>query len=391
MRRLHTSALFTLPLVLSACAYDALVDPDYPGLGNQISGEVITDQLAASGPAFLLIAPADNPTPPLGTGSPLTFSSVPAGAFEVGVDGLAAAPFAITGLPDGEFYLTGLLDQDRNFHPSAPTLAGASCGDVSGAYIDGLATQQLTTLKVEGGEWLRSVPLPLARVQTTSRPAFTYDAGPLVFGGQLTLTATPITASYGPDLRVGIPGPFDPTAAEPDTCEAAFWYRRVDADGDGNVDRDPDNPLAERKWPRVLLRWMGVPADANGDGAIDSFERTINGEPVPASTIYATSATPSPPAGIPEPPANQVFPLLEMNASISPAGRLINDETGAAGTIIDIAEMPPGAYSITIIAETGQTWQVPNELAKTLVVDPVPPPGVTSPPNPSQGSYLLLE
>ncbi len=383
------SAILLGGLALVACAYEAPIDPGAPTFGNSISGQAVIDQLSASGPAFLVLADVDNPTPPLGTGSPVTFTSSPAGAFEVGTDGLRAAPFAFTGLPDGGYYLSGLLDQDRNFHPGAPTLAGASCGDVSGLYVESLATGAPQPITVSGGTWLRNLPVPLSRLQTTSRPAFTYDAGQtLTFGATYTLRAQPITASFGPDLRIAIPGPYDPASG--DTCGAAFWFRRVDDDNDGNVDGDPDNPLAERRWPRVILRWQGVGVDDDGDGVIDRLDRTFNGEAVPTTTIYATSATPAPPAGVALPAANEVMPLTEMAVTVAPLGRKVTPETGAEGELVQTADLPPGVWSVTIIAETGQTWEVPNELARSALGTPLPPPGVTTPADPTQGVYLLL-
>lgn len=375
-------------LVLPAC-YEAPLNEEFPGLGNSISGQVIIDRRAASGPAFLLLTPADNPSPPLGTGTPVTFTTVPARAFDITVDGLRAAPFAFRNIPDGEYFLTALLDQDRNFHPIAPTLAGATCGDASGIYLDSLVALNPQTIEVSDNAWRRNVSVVVLRDQDNSRPSFTFDPGQtLSFGGSYTLRSEPITATFGSDLRIGIPGPYD--NARPDDCAAAFWYRRVDSDGDGTVDRDPDNPLAERKWPRVLLRWIGQPVDDDGDGQPDRFERVFNGESVPDDVIYGSAATPAPPEGVDEPEPNEVVPFTELEISVAPLGRRIDPTTGPEGETIDASQMPPGAYSITVIAESGQTWPVPNELAIEPVVNPIPVPGVTSPPNPSQGSFLLL-
>lgn len=380
----------------AACGYDAPLDPDAPPLGNIISGEVIIDKLAASGPAFVILSAEDNPTPPLGRGSPITFTSVPAGNFEIGLDGLRGASYALTGLADGGYYLSALLDQDRNFHPSASTLAGASCGDAVGRYISDLEQAAATPVRVADSQWRRSVPVLVTSTLQTSRPAFTIGADVTAgFGGAVVLSSVAMTATFGSDLRVGIPGPFTP--ANGDTCESAFWFRRIDADGDGNADRDPDNPLAEARWPQIILQWLGDPIDTDSDGLIDIFDRSALPDAQQAAT-WATAATPVPMVGgldVPDdqlPPPGVVAPFIEMRARIAPLGRRVDASTGPAGEIVDASAMPRGAYSVTVIGETGQTWAIPNELDTALALSrALPPPGVTSPRNETQGRYVMIE
>jgi hypothetical protein len=40
-------------------------------------------------------------------------------------------------------------------------------------------------------------------------------------------------------------------------------------------------------------------------------------------------------------------------------------------TVLDPDQIPRGAWSITAIAETGQTWTVPNELVQSVSTDEV--------------------
>lgn len=384
-------------LLLTGCAYEAPLNPYAPEALNAITGEVIAGDVAATQPTLLFLADAANPMPPLGTGRPATFATVPGFAFSDPDAGLRSAQYAIPGVPDGTWILTGLMDMDRDFHPAVPTLAGATCGDRAGAHLTSLSGGAPAPLTVEGGEHLGDITVLLGAPLPFERPAFTVAVGAVSLSNPATwgagLAAVPIAASYGEELSLTLTGPMD--LADPAPCDTAFWRHFRDADADGVIDLHPDYPPefgVLDVWPRVYLSWLGEPVDADSDGSPDRFDRgEEDGAWATAALPYAPCA-PGTPACRPADAAiiGQPFPAVTLPA-VFPGSAVRTAPDGVETVVTTPSDLPRGAWSVTVVLETGQTWTVPNELdERTPFAQAIPSPGVTSPSDPGQGTWVLI-
>ena len=138
-------------LLLAACGYEAPLLED-PSPENVIAGEVVVSGVETASDVMLLLFDAADPGPPAGTGSPLTFTTVPAEAFTGAGVGLQGAPYSFTGLPDGRYLVQGLMDVDGDFNPFEGTTAGSTCGDVVGGHLVSTADLSLAPVTVEDGQ-----------------------------------------------------------------------------------------------------------------------------------------------------------------------------------------------------------------------------------------------
>jgi len=200
-----------------------------------------------------------------------------------------------------------------------------------------------------------------------------------------------------------------------DPSDTAFWVLFKDADGDGLHDPYPPNSDGSPSlqalngitdtWPRVYIEYMGTPA-TNDDGDV-VFENDLGEfEWPPGSGIMlperwvqenfsmAYELNFNGAGGIApenEPVFNVPFPVNELSVTYSPVARHYHeggtysvDDSGPydlidvrcfdndAGEYPDFAtcdgnqhtasEIPKGAWSITVISFTGQTWALPNEI-----------------------------
>ena len=257
----HIPALTGI-LAILGCDYTP-PDADFGTPLNVIAGTVDVAGVELPANTVILVTDAANPGPPVGTGSPATFATVPAAAFsEPTAAGLSGAPWAVTNVPDGNWVVTALMDQDNDFFFSSAisALAGATCGDALGAHVD--STGALAPIPAEGGSLVDEITIEISTVLSSERPAFTLEAedvdgspanGPsvslataidpsTVFPQQFRLSATAVKADV---LGLGeyeyrLDGPFDPTSPLP--CQTGFLARLVDADLDGVPDELPGFP-----------------------------------------------------------------------------------------------------------------------------------------------------
>lgn len=382
-------------LALAGCDYEAPINDLAPEALNAITGEVIAPDVSFPQPTVLFLADAANPMPPSGTGSPISFGTIPGNAFTSAPGGLRAASFALPNVPDGTFLLTAFMDMDRNFHPAVGTLAGATCGDLVGAHLAGLSGSTPAPLTVAGGELVSDIAVVLGVTLPFERPAFTVTAGSVALSNPATwglrLDVVGIDASYGPEISLTLDGPGDATnPADFAACKTLFWRHFRDLDADGAIDPHPDYPpelgLLDA-WPRIYLEWLGAPVDADDDGTIDAFDRgDVDGRVISEALPY----TPCGPAPCAPPEAvvvGQPFPASDLTAIFTGQALAI----AADGTRSPTASPPTGAWKVTVILETGQTWSVPNELGPVAALRAVvPPPGVTSDADLSQGTWLSV-
>jgi len=396
--------ILPLLLLLAACDYEAPVDPDDPYVAPpRISGTVLVDGLEAPADVMVLVYAADDPPPPQGTGSPLTFGVVPASDFSSTGQGPLEAPFdlALTGLPDMDVLVTALADVDGDLYPLPPysdVAGGATCGDVVGAHVSDLATGTFAPVSVQQNTRVGGISVLVARLSTLERPAFVFQGGSPVLPKDEVLTGETLTfrlASTG--IAAGRPvededgavsvepflslaPPFDGT----DPCGTSFWVTVYDQDGDGQPDPHPDlGAAAMDAWPRVILQYQGTLGE---DGTLVA--------PDPAQGQYVAQAAHFPaPVWFGDVPLNQPTPLTELELVWVPAVRhilpdgteeLIAPDLTAPDADEQLDRIPEGVWSVTLINVAGQTWTVPNSLYTLPSLDEAYVPD-------SQRGALILE
>ena len=383
-----------LLLLLAACNYEAPLLED-PEPDNVISGEVLVSGLPTPGNVVVLLFAANNPGPPVGTGSPLTFTTVAGASFTGEGAGLQAAPYAFTGIPDGSYLVQGLVDVDGDFNPFEGTLAGSTCGDVVGGHLESAASTTFAPVTVAGGQLLDDVPVVLARALPFERPAFTLSGSvsqaaaanpmtPQTFRLGATAVHTAFSEEYPLDLEgpcTGIDGtPFcDPTALVP--CETALWVNVRDAEGDGIPDLRPEG--IPDVWPRVFLRLLSDDLERNESWAAEAL-------PLGAELGAMAFGAPAPvPFGTPVPLRELSVTWLPIAKHTHADGAQVDPATGLPFDIVDLRQggvIPTGQWSITVILESGQTWTLPNNLASFGVTTQ---PAVFDPA--TQGASLTIE
>lgn len=426
--------LVTLSLVsVLACHVEVPLQDGQPPTFNVISGDLVfaappspSGEPLDVAQVVVLAYSADNPGPPAGTGRPVTFTTVPATAFTGDGAGLQAASYAVTNLPDGRYILNGLMDIDGDFNPFVTAMAGATCGDIAGTHLTDLVNQQAAVVEVSGGELKDNVTILLGQRVPLERPAFTFaepftasrltGTDPLA-PQQYRLRATGVAANFteatGAAFPLTLDGPcplaFDEPTCEAsvaacvcdtsalDPCETAFWVQLMDRDGDGEVDLYPAEDQAAAGirdvWPRVFLTYLGVPA-SDGSGlempAIYTDEVWVSENyPLAVQLVFGDP-------GIASFPLNTPIPMGELAVTWSPVFRRYHDggtRTDARGSfdLIDLRapgagpdDAPAGAWSVTVMSFTGQTWTLPNELVLTAPADPAFVPA-------AQGGVLFVE
>jgi hypothetical protein len=347
-------------MLLAGCPWSVPADPDAPDVLNVVSGEVVVTGADAAAPTYVLVFDAEDPPPPAGTGSPLTFASVPADAFTGPDAGVQAAPYAVTRIPDGDWLLTALLDADGDFQPLLSTNAGATCGDWIGGHLADLASDTLAPVHVEGGVALDDVTLVVGAELTTERPAFTLETpsvSQLEPGTQLVSLASTGIHSALVDFA-------DPGSG---ACATSFLFYAPDADADGQPDPHPNPALAAAGaydvWPRVYLQYLGEDV---APGESWSAEMVVYPGPLLSGEIAL---------GVPT-------PVTTLDLVWVPAA--IHTDPDGVETIVTAPSLPTGAWSVTVVSITGQTWTVPNEVAAFPSTSPDFDPS-------TQGAALLVE
>jgi hypothetical protein len=406
---------------LSACAYEAPIDPDAADVLNGITGSVVFSGRGAPSTTFVTLYRADDPGPPAGTGSPITFTTVPAGAFTGRDQGMEAAPFAFTQVPDGTYYINALMDHDGDFNPFGAGVAGATCDDAVGSHLGDLVAFEPTPVEVKGGELLENVPVLLGSPLPTERPAFTTPEGftisraklaasldakgnPVVENLQLLpLQAVGVAAAYSEDLLLDLVGPCEPAVDCTDLpscpcvaeteCETALPVWLVDRDADGEVDPYPAELQASLGlldvWPRVYLEYLGDPATDPVSGA-PTFANDLGtfrhqGEELPerwvteafplAADLQGAALYGLPLDGVAGGPIGVPFGANALRVTLSPVFRhyhgdgVVGVDANGPYDLVDLLDpsvpaeaVPAGTWSVTVIGPSGQTWTVPNEL-----------------------------
>ena len=326
------------------CAWEPLLDPaleDGAGVNqgeitNTISGSVVVDADQVLGDVIVLVYDAGDPPPPVGTGAPVTFATIPQGHFSGG-NGVKSAPFVISELPDGDWTLSALMDTDANFHPLLTSNAGATCGDIVGVYPSALGGNERGVVPVFDGDLVEGIVIPLGYVYITERPAFFLSNREIlldaVMEGGVSWFSMESTGVHSEILELADPGS--------EACPSEFLVHMVDADGDGSVDLHPSEAYAEAGawniWPRVYMSFE------EEDGSLWVSEGIVM--PMFSSVVQAG-----------EPTFSSV-----LNVQFPYAGQYIS--VSGEVEVVSAADFPIGDWSVTTITEAGQTWTVPNELS----------------------------
>lgn len=363
-------------LLAVGCSYSAPIDPDEPPPGSIVSGQLITDDPEPADVVVLVYA-AEQPPPPEGTGSPLTFATVPGEAFGVGSDGLRSAPFDVTGLPEGDYLLSGLMDRDGDFNPFVPVTAGATCGDRLGAHLATLTDRTPAAVHLEPDTRVTGVSIVIGDPLPTERPAFAIEPEATVDRAAsldpstpqtFTLQATGVYTTVASGFPLVLDGPCPtvdggPTCL-PVACDVTLWTHVTDADADGVPDLRPDYPVEAGLpdvWPRVYLELLGAP---------EGERWAAEAIPLLAELGAMRLGAPAPlPFGTDVPRADLSVTWLPVARHEHQDGALTDDTSGTPYDLVDLrttgdpTAIPAGSWSVTVVSRTGQTWQVPNVLA----------------------------
>ena len=344
--------LIVTTLFFVGCTYDAPLNPNAEAPDNVIAGTLVANGVEEPGDVMVLVFDADDPPPPTGTGSPITFSTVPAHEFS-DLDGIPSAPFAVGQVPDGAYLVTALMDMDGDFHPLVSTLSGATCGDVLGAHLTDLQTGEYAEVVIHGGELVDNVTVVIGTELTTERPAFELAADAIMDRESVDTQVFSLAATGVHTQTLDLDGPF--TGLAP--CETYFLIDIVDADGDGAPDEHPDFPGvagAYDIWPRIYVAYAGE---------VDEGESWAG-----QSLIYASPYLNPADPGYDPIALNTLTPRNSLTAVWVPAAQhTFPDES--IEIVTDPTSLPAGGWAITVISLTGQTWTIPNTIATETSTD----------------------
>jgi len=333
--RLPTRALPAL-LAAVACEYVPPLDPSTEYDGNAIFGEVVLLGPPAA-TTFVLLFDAADPPPPEGTGAPVGFAAIPVDRFTGPAGGVQAAPYALTGVPDGAWLVRALVDLDGDFHPLRDDAAGSTCGDWGGAHVgvDGAGGGHVPVpVEVEGGLIFDDVAVLVSQSQTLERPAFAIDAAtrvvPRAAGAGALLRSAVIEADnlqLGPVQTGGVP------------CGVSFpllLTLTVDDQGNPTVDYGAS-------WPKIYLRLLEPAAGELAEG--ESWATQLGWDPTAA---FAAGLVPG---------ADAAFEVTELPVGLPP---VVVRTVDGAEELLPIEQAPAGLWAVTVINHLGQTWTVPN-------------------------------
>jgi hypothetical protein len=343
-----------LPLALVGCGYTAPLDTGAEPVRNAIHGHVtFAGPDRPDAPVFVALYAADNPPPPTGTGRPITFTTVPSSDFTGDAAGIQSAPYALTELDDGDYLVSALMDVDGDFHPLVNSNAGSSCGDWLGGHVTDLVSGIPGVVSVAGGQLVDDVAVFVVAENQLERPAFKIGDNEVLrtdsADWQFTIEATGIQSAL-----TQLDGPFEGAAEDVyGACETTFMVHIVDADGDGSVDphwlvADMEEPPAGAYaiWPRLYITYDPLGQDdslAEGEAWLAEvfvFPDFLFAGEIPLST-----------------------PTPRNTLTGQYAGQVLHRLPDGTEEIVSGEDVPAGDWGLTVVAETGQTWTVPNATA----------------------------
>jgi len=370
------SSRLLLPVLLVAGCVSPPLEPSpaWPEAAGVIRGTVTVSGVAARGDVYIFLLPqAGRPGSCPATVERLVppRDVVRLPRAEVFADARGethSAPFVVGQVAEGCWALTALVDADGDFNPLFGATAGATRGDALGGAVaapevDG-GTPPLRLLEVapvdgafeplDGVQVLVAAEVPLERPSFRLSPAdpdvvptlSVEEGAPLV----LELDVVPIQGGWAETANVDEgTGPIFPLAPGPDE------------DGDGTPDDADADGLPDVGGVTVLLRRLLPAGPGVAPWALDTAfplalpgridARALLGGTTPLPVVPATSLT------------VVIAPVaFEAKPGTQPKPRPLTTWLSEGGD--DGPRSPLGRYAILVVLDaTGQTWQLPNELA----------------------------
>jgi hypothetical protein len=312
---------------LAAAACTSPNVDEYQSHTGIVQGTVLYPSGKVRGNAIVFLFKADDPPPPEGSGSPVSFVVVSAHDLfhdiPAGVPGTFAAPFTIPTVPPGTYQIRAFLDSHASFNPTIDLLNQPTAGDVGGGYVDP-ATAAFLPVTVAMDQSSSEITVVLGVNILDERPAFAITSTPSITVPFATFAHLQITAH-----------PIRRSVIDMDPTRTRFRVEFVDENHDG------------------------IPDDKNGDHLPDVYplvllERT---DPVdPLGTIIVPCIV-------------DPYPYLDRIAATGSATTSVLEaivppvaiQRGASGDQL-LDGIPPGTYAVIVVSGAGQTWQVPNAL-----------------------------
>ncbi len=370
LRALSSALLASLPA--AGCVVEPpLEEGAAPPEAVTLSGDLVLTDADRTGPGIVLRYDAADPPPPLGLGRPVDLASVPDAWTRPTEGAMASAPWTMTGVEDGTWLLTGLVDVDGDFNPAFDFTAGATCGDLPGAFLGSPTDDTPLPLAVSAPDHVEGVDLLFGDPIPIERPAFTVDEATRRID-QLSAETQVIQVH-----ATGISHPLlDLAPPDAEACPTLFWLTLVDEDGDGAVDPHPNEDLAAAgfaaTWPRLYLLLV-APEDPSvvADGSTWITELPLY------QGLGQVGGTPA------------TTPLTDL-LGVWP-GAVLRIAPDGTQEVVAPPDIPTGGWGLLVVAETGQTWMVPNQLASQEVADALCAAGVScQAPDPEQGVLVEL-
>ncbi len=263
--------------------------------------------------AFVVAFLASNPPPPLGTGTPVALASVPRTTFSPGSDGSREANFEIRGLADEAYLLVGVLDVDGDLSPLVELAQQPSAGDFTGPVLG--------PVLVSGGGAADAGLIDLSIPYPYDRPAFSFDS--------YSVPASALPASFDLSVR-----PHSGLGMSEDSVRMMASLTGEDADGDNLPD----------VFPQVLLTKI----EETDDPRVAQNESPAIVIPGVVDPLPFLSGLGSGAPFIPSEEIRVILPPLALMAT--------------AEGLVPIGLPPAGRYRVNVVASTGQTWSVPNNV-----------------------------
>ncbi len=357
-----------IALLAVACGYEPPLDAGANEVAPSValSGELVNAGAGnALGPTMVFRYSALEPPLPESFGRPYDLSTVPESAWQRPVDhGLEVADWKMAGVGAGSWLITALVDVDRDFNPFYDFTTSATCGDRLGAFVESTAATGPAVLSVGIDDDPDTIPIPSAvdgleilvgDALAIERPVFTLsEQTPSVSRSAATPQGVVLEITGVDHPLLEVPDPDDTEGR----CDPAFWIELVDADGDGEIDPHPNESLAAagRKdvWPRV---YMATYADADGvptDPDLDPEAVPWVSELTVSHEVYQFGGY----------GAGDLFASDSLSVIFTQAGARV--EADGSQTLFYGEDLPAGPWSLIAVAQTGQMWQIPNQLGAEL-------------------------
>lgn len=283
-------------------------------------------ETSRTGDLILSVFSVEDPPPPEGTGGAVSFIVLPeAQVFDSRVeDDLRAVPFTIPSIRTGRYTLRGFVDRDGDFNPQFGLTSQPTAFDVVGGAVDP-ETGAFREVPVEDGFVTRNVAVTVGQAVPVERPAFVATSSSVEVSGPLVLQAVA----------------FDRGPVQVDPACGGFLVQARDPAADGKA------------------------TDRDGDGLVDLYPRVLftRAEPDGSTILVPGVVDPTPfEDGLPAVTSTLTVYATPLAFSVAPDG-----------SRTELDGVPPGAYGLSLLSGTGQTWTVPNG------IDEVHPPGAEGP------------